>query len=145
MSKKQTIDSLFLKEQSKRATNYSAKALSSLTGLSLSTVYRRQRQGLSQEEIIAEAKLMQKHKNAGSNWKKVVQKEVAEDPKQKFESIILKFDENDLTPKERKRIVVWEPADDYGIIKRLKVLGGWIVKVENEVLFVMDPKHKWEV
>ena len=134
--------------------NLSAKELADRTGLSLSTVYRRRREGYKPIEIYKEAAIMKKHKDAGSNWKKVAKNTgrkvedlpeepntewTGQDPSKLPEAIL------DITLKERKRVVHWEPADDYGMVSRLKVLGGWIVKVEKEVLFVMDPKHKWEV
>jgi len=136
---------------------YSAQTLASQTGLSLSTVYRRQQQGYSALDIIKEAAIMKKHVSAGSNWKKAAQKteqttkeaeiEIAkketeaEIDKHSIEKIL----ETRIEPKERKRVTYWEPADDYGAVSRLKVLGGWIARIDNEIMFVLDPKHKWEV
>jgi len=121
-----------------KESNYSARTLASQTGLSLSTVYRRQKQGYSALEIIREASVMKEHKSAGSNWKKVAKKEEKIEKKEAWSEVIEE-------KKPRKHLVHWEPADDYGEVTRLKVLGGWIVKIENEVLFVLDPKHRWEV
>ena len=127
---------------------YSIKTLAAQTGLSLSTIYRRKRAGYTALEIMKEASIMKNHKSAGSNWKKVA-KTPENDKKEKqaeLSTITLDLTPEGLdSPKERKRITYWEPADDYGEIYRLKVLGGWIVKLENESLFVMDPRHKWEV
>lgn len=112
------------------------------TGLSMSTIYRRIKKGYTEDEIREEAKIMKKYSEAGSNWKKLADKEkdtMSTTPALVDISIETK------EPKEPRRVAVWEPADDYGLVSRLKVLGGWIVKVEAEVLFVLDPKHKWEV
>jgi len=58
---------------------------------------------------------------------------------------IEKEEHNSDDTKAPKRVLYWEPADDYGLVSRLKVLGGWIIKTEMETLFVTDPNHNWEV
>lgn len=130
--------------------HYTARTLAKQTGLSLSTIYRRKRKGYSDLDIVRESSVMREHASAGSNWKKVASKKTATEtsPKPKIvnqATAIINELSLDTDTKDRKRVVHWEPADDYGTIKRLKVLGGWIVKVEGEVVFVSDPKHVWEV
>ena len=150
---------------------FDAQELASETGLSLSTIYRRRRAGYTISEIKKEAAIMKKYKTAGSNWRKTATKEAdaaaraaltAKEPAKTLATSILSAQDdrtilqkqlernrvtgNDQeTKKEVKRVISWEPADDYGLVSRLKVLGGWIVKVEKEVLFVLDEKHRWEV